>query len=156
MKEKTKKRLLTGGIIIAAVLVIAAVVVCVGVDFAFSKVTDTVEKTMGAEAVSLPVLDENQTIVEGESISVVLDAETMSKLEEKIPISEKLKVLALLAKKLSPEDYSTLLSYATGDVGNGDVKSAYDLMREKLGPEEKQIIKSYYAKYMHLLEEEKK
>lgn len=154
MKKVTKKRLITGLIITFVVLALVAVGVYFAVNFAFSKITDTVGETMSGEAVSLPVLDENKSIIEGESISVVLDLETIKKLEAKIPISEKLKVLGLLAKSLSPEDYSVLLSYAAGDVDNGKIESAYELMREKLGPEEKEIIKEYYAKYMYLLEEE--
>lgn len=156
MKKITKKRLIIGLVIAVVVLALVAVGVAIAVNLAFSKVSDTVGETVGTVAVDLPVLDENKSIIDGQSISVVLDAETIKKLEEKIPISEKLKVLTLLAKKLSPEDYSVLLSYAAGDVDNSKVESAYALMREKLGPEEKEIIKSYYAKYMYLLEEEKK
>lgn len=156
MEKKTKKRLLTGLIIGVVVLALLAGGVFYAVNFVFSKVSDSVGEAINTETVNLPVLDENKAIVEGKTISVTLDAETVKKLEEKIPISEKLKVLALLAKHLTPEDYSVLLSYATGDVDNKKVESAYALMREKLGPEEKEIIKSYYAKYMHLLEEENK
>ena len=156
MKKITKKRLIIGLVIAVVVLALVAVGVAIAVNLAFSKVSDTVGETVGSVAVDLPVLDENKSIIDGQSLSVVLDAETIKKLEEKIPISEKLKVLTLLAKKLSPEDYSVLLSYAAGDVDNSKVESAYALMREKLGPEEKEIIKSYYAKYMYLLEEEKK
>lgn len=123
------------------------------VDFAFSKVTDTVSESMDGEEVSLPLLDENKQIIENQSVSVVLDEETIKALEAKIPISEKLEVLALLAKSLSKEDYSKLMSYAVGGVNDEKFNSAYTLMREKLGPEEKAIIKNYYAKYMYLLEE---
>ena len=104
MKKITKKQLITGIIIAAVVLVIGAVGTYVAVNFVFSKVTESVSESVDGTAVSLPVLDENKTIVQGQSISVVLDAETVKKLEEKIPISEKLKVLTLLAKELSPED----------------------------------------------------
>lgn len=154
MKKITKKRLITILVIAFVVLALVAVGVYVAVNLAFSKMADTMSGSISGVAVELPVLDDSKSIVEGQSISVVLDAETMKKLEEKIPISEKLKVLTLLAKKLSPEDYSALLSYAAGDVDDAKVEAAYALMREKLGDEEKEIIKSYYARYMYLLEEE--
>ena len=154
MEKKTKKRLLTGLIITAVVLAILAGGAYFAVNFVFSKVSDTVGETISTETVNLPVVDENGAILEGQSITITLDVETIKKLEEKIPISEKLKVLALLAQHLTSEDYSMLLSYATGDVNNDEVKAAYELMREKLGPEEKEILRNYYAKYMYLLEEE--
>ena len=153
MEKKTKKRLLTGLIIGAVVLVILAGGAYFAVNFVFSKVSNSVSEAISKETINLPGIDENQSIVP-EGITVTLDAETIEKLEAKIPISEKLKVLALLAKHLTPEDYSVLLSYATGNVNNDKVAAAYDLMKEKLGPEEKEIIKNYYAKYIHLLEEE--
>lgn len=123
------------------------------IDYIFSRVSETVEKTLEKETVSLPVLDENNQIVENKNISVVLDEETIKELEKKIPISEKLEVLSLLAKSLSKEDYKILLSYAVGGVNDKKFDSAYDLMRQRLGPEEKAIIKGYYAKYIHLLDE---
>lgn len=123
------------------------------VNYIFSQVSETVGETLKDETVSLPVLDENNQIAKDKSISVVLSAEIVKKLEAKIPISEKLEVLTLLAKTLSKEDYEVLLSYAVGGVNDKKFNSAYALMREKLGPEEKAIIKGYYAKYIHLLDE---
>lgn len=152
MEKKTKKRLLIVLIITASIVILALVGGYVAVNYVFSKVTDSVSEVIDGEEVELPVLDANQQIVEGESVNVVLDADTIKELESKIPISEKMEVLALLAKSLSPEDYSVLLSYAVGGVNNEKFDAAYTLLRERLGPEEKAIIKSYYAKYIHLLD----
>ena len=152
MQKKTKKRLLIALIITVSIVILALVGGYVAVNYVFSKVTDSVSEVIDGEEVELPVLDANQQIVEGESVNVVLDADTIKELESKIPISEKMEVLALLAKSLSPEDYSVLLSYAVGGVNNEKFDAAYTLLRERLGPEEKAIIKSYYAKYIHLLD----
>jgi len=152
VQKKTKKRLLIALIITASIVILALVGGYVAVNYVFSKVTDSVSEVIDGEEVELPVLDANQQIVEGESVNVVLDADTIKELESKIPISEKMEVLALLAKSLSPEDYSVLLSYAVGGVNNEKFDAAYTLLRERLGPEEKAIIKSYYAKYIHLLD----
>lgn len=152
MEKKTKKRLLIALIITVSIVILALVGGYVAVNYVFSKVTDSVSEVIDGEEVELPVLDANQQIVEGESVNVVLDADTIKELESKIPISEKMEVLALLAKSLSPEDYSVLLSYAVGGVNNEKFDAAYTLLRERLGPEEKAIIKSYYAKYIHLLD----
>ena len=153
MEKKTKKRLLTALIITVSVIALLLVGAYVTVNYIFSKVTDSVGQMISGETVSLPVLDENQQIIEGESVTVVLDEATIKKLESKIPISAKMEVLALLAKSLSPEDYSLLLSYAVGGVNDKKFDSAYALLRDRLSQEEKNIIKSYYAKYLHLLEE---
>lgn len=148
-----KKKILTITIIVSLVLVLVLVGGYFAVDKMFSKVTETVGETMSGETVDLPVLDDNKQIVKGENISVVLDEKTIKELEAKIPISEKLEILALLAQSLDPKDYSTLLSYATGGVNNEKFNKAYQLMRESLEPEEKEKIKGYYAKYIHLLDE---
>ena len=151
--SKKKKKLLITLIIIAVVLLLALGGVYIAVNYVFSQVSETVTKTTEGESVTLPVLDENNQVVENQNVSVILDEEAMEKIEAKIPINEKLAVLTLLAKSLSAEDYSTLISYAVGGVNEEKFNSAYALMREKLGPEEKAIIKSYYAKYAYLLEE---
>ena len=153
MQKKTKKRLLTALIITVSVIALLLAGAYVAVNFVFSRVTDSVSGVIEGEAVDLPVLDENQQIVEGKSVTVVLDEATIKELESKIPISEKMEVLALLAKSLSPEDYSVLLSYATSGVNDEKFDAAYSLLRERLGQEEKNIIKGYYAKYLYLLEE---
>lgn len=152
MQKKTKKRLLIALIITVSVIALILVGGYLAVNYMFSKVTDSVSEVISGEEVDLPVLDANQQIVEGKSVTVVLDADTIKELESKIPISEKMEVLALLAKSLSPEDYSVLLSYAVGGVNNQKFDAAYKLLKERLGPEEKAVIKSYYAKYIHLLD----
>lgn len=150
---KKKKRLIIVLISIAVVLLLALLGIYIATNYIFSRVTETVGETMQGETVTLPVLDDKSQIVDDKNISVVLDEKTMKELEAKIPISEKLEVLTMLAKSLSSEDYSTLVGYAAGGVNNEKFNAAYALMREKLGPEEKQKIKSYYAKYIYLLEE---
>lgn len=150
---KKKKRILITLIIVFFVIVLLLIGAYFMINGLFSKVTDTVGEVLSGEKVALPVLDENQQIIKDKNISVVLDEETIKALEAKIPISEKLEVLAMLAKSLDPDDYSTLLSYAAGGVNNEKFNAAYSLLREKLSDENKEKIKSYYAKYMYLLEE---
>ena len=154
MTKKNKKLLIISAILIG-VIALGIVGTYIAVDTVFSKVTETVGKTMEetGEAVDLPVLDNTNVIDKTKHISVVLDAETMKKLESKVSVSDKLAVLGILAKSLSQEDYQTLLSYAVGGVDNKKFKAAYELIRTRLGQKEKDQIKSYYAKYIHLLEE---
>lgn len=149
-----KKKLLIISIILICVIATLAVGTYIAVDLTFSKVTETVGKTMEetGEAVDLPVLDNNNVVDKTKHISVVLDAETMKKLESKVSVSDKLAVLGILAKSLSKEDYETLLSYAVGGVDNKKFKAAYELIRTRLGQEQKDQIKAYYAKYLHLLD----
>lgn len=151
MQKKTKKRLLIALIIFLVVVVLLVIGAFVAINYMFSKVTDSVAETMSGEVVSMPVVDENNTVVPGKTVEIVLDADKIKQLESKISVSDKLAVLGLLAQNLSVDDYSTLLSYATG-VDNSKVEAAFQLMREKLTPEVKEQIKSYYAKYIHLLE----
>ncbi|MBO5733305.1 MAG: hypothetical protein J6R66_00250 [Clostridia bacterium] len=151
MQKKTKKRLLIALIIFLVVVVLLVIGAFVAINYMFSKVTDSVAETMSGEVVSMPVVDENNTVVPGKTVEIVLDADKIKQLESKISVSDKLAVLGLLAQNLSADDYSTLLSYATG-VDNSKVEAAFQLMREKLTPEVKEEIKSYYAKYIHLLE----
>lgn len=155
MQQKTRKKLLIISIILVIVLVIGTVGTYIAVNTVFSKVTETVGKSLdeAGEAVALPVLDSNNAVDKTKHISVVLDAETIKKLESKVSVSDKLAVLGILAKSLSKEDYQTLLSYAVGGVDNKKFKAAYELIRTRLGQKEKDQIKSYYAKYLHLLEE---
>jgi len=151
LQKKTKKRLLIALIIFLVVVVLLVIGAFVAINYMFSKVTDSVAETMSGEVVSMPVVDENNTVVPGKTVEIVLDADKIKQLESKISVSDKLAVLGLLAQNLSVDDYSTLLSYATG-VDNSKVEAAFQLMREKLTPEVKEQIKSYYAKYIHLLE----
>ncbi len=155
MTKKTKKKLLIISTILATVILVGTVGTYIVANMAFSKITETVGKSMEetGEAIDLPVLDNNNVIDKTKHISVVLDAETMKKLESKVSVSDKLAVLGILAKSLSAEDYQTLLSYAVGGVNNKKFKAAYELIRTRLGQEQKDQIKSYYAKYLHLLEE---
>lgn len=152
---KNKKKLLIISIILVVALIVGTVGTYIAVNTVFSKVTETVGETMeeAGEAVALPVLDNNNVVDKTKHISVVLDAETVKKLESKVSVSDKLAVLGILAKSLSKEDYQTLLSYAVGGVDNKKFKAAYELIRTRLGQKEKDQIKSYYAKYLHLLEE---
>ena len=150
------KRLLIIISIVIVVVLLALNVVYIATNYIFSEMTDVVGEAVSGESVALPVLDNNDKVDKDKSISVVLDEETMDKLESKIPISVKLEVLTMLAKNLSKEDYATLMSYAAGGVNNEKFNAAYSLMRKKLSPEIKEKVKRYYAEYMYLLEEEKK
>ena len=152
---KKKKKLLITAVILAVVIILGTVGTLIAVNLTFSKVTQTVGETMeeSGEAVDLPVLDSNNAVDKNGHISVVLDAQTMKKLESKISVADKMAVLSILAKSLSAEDYKTLISYAVGGVDNEKFRAAYELIRTRLGREEKEKIKSYYAKYLHLLEE---
>lgn len=152
---KKKKKLLIIAIALASVIILGTVGTYIAVNTAFSKVTESVGKTMEetGEAVDLPVLDNKNAVDKTKHISVVLDVKTMKKLESKVSVSDKLAVLGILAKSLSKDDYQTLLSYAVGGVDNKKFKAAYELIRTRLGQREKDQIKSYYAKYLHLLEE---
>lgn len=151
--NKLKKRSVIILIVVSAILLLAVGTSYIAVNYIFSEISETVGESIDGETVILPVLDENKQIAKDKNISVVLDEEAIKKIEAKIPVSEKLKVLALLAKSLSPEDYKKLISYGVGGVNNEKFNSAYALMRENLGPKEKEIVKSYYAKYSYLLEE---
>ncbi len=148
-----KKRLSIITSVVVAVILLVIGGIYIATNYIFSEVTDAVGESMKDEVVELPVLDNNENVDDKKSISVVLDEETMDELEAKIPISVKLEVLTMLAKNLSKEDYSTLVSYAAGGVDNEKFNAAYSLMREKLSPDVKEKVKSYYAKYMYLLEE---
>ncbi len=150
-----KKKIRPVMVLIDVVVILLLLATCLGivVDMAFSKVSNVVGEAVSGEAIQIPVVGEDNLIVEGESLSVVLNAEIIKELEAKIPIADKVEILALLAQSLNPEDYKTLMSYAAGDINNETFSAAYNLMREKLGPQEKEIIKSYYAKYIHLLEQ---
>ncbi len=122
-------------------------------DKVFTKVSKTVGETMKGEIVSMPVVDENNTVVNGKTIDIVLDEDKINQLESKVSVADKIAVLSILAKNLSKEDYQTLVSYAVGGVTNEKLSLALDLMRKKLSQEQKDQIKSYYAKYINLLEE---
>ena len=153
MKSKTKKRLLICGIILIALTGIGAISFRVAVNTVFSKVTqsigdsDLLKNEAGEMIFQIPASDGSETV------DVHIDSETLTRLEEEIPVGDKYNVLMLLANALPQEEYSLLLSYITGGISKDEFDSAYSIMRKNLSKEEKAEIKAYYAKYLHLLEE---
>jgi len=153
LKGKTKKRLLIALVIFVVLAIVATVASYFAVDRAFTKVSQSVGESLSGEVVAMPVVDENNTVVKDKTINVVLDEEKVNILESKVSVADKIAVLSILAKNLSKEDYQTLISYAVGGVTNEKLSKAMDLMRKKLSQEQKDQIKSYYAKYLKYLEE---
>ncbi len=155
MEKKTKKRLLIAGIILVVIAVIGTVVLYFGVNMAFSKVTQTITESDLLKdengIVELPVV---ATESEGtESVQVELTPEVIQKLESKISVADKFAVLMILKDALPASEYDKLLSLLTGGVSQNEVSDAYAMMRENLTQEQKDQIKGYYAKYMHLLDQ---
>ncbi len=153
MRSKTKKRLLICGIILIALTGIGVISFHVVVNTVFSKVTqsigdsDLLKNEAGEMIFQIPASDGSETV------DVHIDSETLTRLEEEIPVGDKYNVLMLLANALPQEEYSLLLSYITGGISKDEFDSAYSIMRKNLSKEEKAEIKAYYAKYLHLLEE---
>lgn len=148
-----KKKLRTILIIVLLFVVVLGTGSYFLLDKVFTRVSETVGETIKGEIVSMPVVDKNNTVVNGKTIDVVLDEDKINQLESKVSVADKIAVLSILAKNLSKEDYKTLMSYAVGGVTNKKLSLALDLMRKKLSQEQKDQIKSYYAKYINLLEE---
>ena len=155
MEKKTKKRLLIAGMILVTVAVIGTVVLYFGVNMAFSKVTQTISDSDllkdGNGEVELPVVstgDEN-----AESVQVELTPEVIRQLESKISVADKFAVLMILKDALPASEYDKMLGLLTGGVSQNEISEAYAMMRENLTQEQKDQIKGYYAKYMHLLDQ---
>ena len=157
MKQSTKKRLLIAGVVLAVLVIAGIVVVNVAVNKMFSKVTQTISESdllKDEGSVELPVLpEENDNENAEENIKIKLDAETMKQLESKISLGDKFAVLSLLAKALPSEEYSRLLSFAAGGISREELSEALQILRENLTDDQKEQIKQYYSKYLHLLEE---
>ena len=135
--------------------IVGTVAVYFAVNTVFSKVTQTISESdlmqNENQEVELPVLSEGgQT---GEKIQADMNAENMKKLESKISFADKFAVLTLLASALPSEKYSELMAMTSGGVTQEEISEAYQILRENLTPEQKDQVKQYYGKYLHLLEE---
>ncbi|WP_249313690.1 hypothetical protein [Congzhengia minquanensis] len=156
MKKSTKKRLLIAGIVFAVLVIGGVVAFNVAVNKMFSKVTQTISDSdllKDNGSVELPVVTEGNDAGPAENLKIKLDAETMKRLESKISVSDKFAVLSLLAKALPSEEYSRLLSFAKDGISQEELTQAMQILQENLTDENKEQIKQYYSKYLHLLEE---
>lgn len=155
MEKKTKKRLLIAGIILVVLAVIGTVVFYVGVNMAFSKVTQTITESELLKdengSVELPVVTPAED--PKESVQVELTPDMIQQLEANISVADKFAVLMILKDALPASEYDKLLGLLTGGVSQSEVSEAYAMMRENLTQEQKDQIKGYYAKYMHLLDQ---
>ena len=156
MKKTTKKRLLIAGIVFAVLVIGGVVAFNVAVNKMFSKVTQTISDSdllKDNGSVELPAVTEGNDAGPAENLKIELNAETMKRLESKISVSDKFAVLSLLAKALPSEEYSRLLSFAKGGISQEELTQAMQILQENLTDENKEQIKQYYLKYLHLLEE---
>ena len=156
VKKSTKKRLLIAGIVFAVLVIGGVVAFNVAVNKMFSKVTQTISDSdllKDNGSVELPVVTEGNDAGPAENLKIKLDAETMKRLESKISVSDKFAVLSLLAKALPSEEYSRLLSFAKDGISQEELTQAMQILQENLTDENKEQIKQYYSKYLHLLEE---
>ena len=161
MKRTTKKSLMIACVSLLVLVVLGAALFRFAVDRMFLKVTQTIgeqgllnsvsvgeENPQDAqEDILLPSVDTT-----GDGQKARLDAETVKMLQQKVSASDKLAVLSLLAKALPQQEYSRLLSFAGNGVSQEEMSTAIQVLRQHLSKEDKQQIKQYYAKYLHLLE----
>ena len=155
VKKSTKKRLLIAGVVFVVLVIGGIAAFHVTVNKMFSKVTQTISESdllKDEGNVELPVITEGNAADAADSLKIKLDADTMKKLESKISVGDKFAVLSLLAKALPSEEYSRLLSFASGGISQEELTQAMQILRENLTDEDKKQIKQYYLKYLHLLE----
>lgn len=156
MNKTTKKRLIIAGIVLVFVVVGGVSAFHVAVNTMFSKMTQTISENdllQEKDATSSEQTTEDDEIIGG--LPKQMDAETIKALESKVSVSDKYAALSLLAKALPKEEYSKIISFASGGVTKDEFNQAMQILKENLKEEDKEKIKQYYAKYMHLLEEEK-
>lgn len=153
--KKSTKRILVAGIVLMGIAIVGTIAAYIAVNTAFSKVTNTIGESdllqNEGEKIELPVVSEGAKT--GESIQVEMNAEAMQKIETEISVADKVAVLALLVKALPPEEYSRILKMAAGGVTQEEFSQCYAIMKKHLTRDQKEQIKQYYAKYLHLLEE---
>ncbi len=153
MKKSTKKRLLIAGIVLAVLIAAGIVGFHVTVNKMFSKVTQTISESdllKDEDAAHLPVPPENAG---ADDFKVKLNADALKRLESKISVGDKFAVLSLLAKALPADEYSRLLSFVSGGISQEELSEAMQILRDNLTDGQKEEIKQYYFKYLHLLEE---
>ncbi len=79
--------------------------------------------------------------------------ETVKKLNDKISRSDKLAVLAIIARAIPQDTYNTLLSMTNGGISRAEISRAYSILSKSLSAKDKGAIYSYYSKYAYLLDE---
>ncbi len=157
MKKTGKHTLLIVGIILVVLAVLGTIGFRALVNTLFSKVTQSIGETNILQNESgkliLPKLSEDGSrISENESVTVELDADSLNALEEKISVQDKFQVLAILANALPREEYEKILAYSVDGISQEEFSECYAIMKKNLTDEQKEQIKQYYAKYLHLLE----
>lgn len=89
----------------------------------------------------------------GVSGSMKFSAEKLKELEKSVSMGDKLAVMAIIGRALSPEDYQTLLAMTGGGITQEEIGRAYSILSKSLSTEDKSKIYEYYAKYAYLLQD---
>ncbi|NMB96860.1 MAG: hypothetical protein GYA02_09670 [Clostridiaceae bacterium] len=86
--------------------------------------------------------------------STEVTPDKVKEIEKKVSSKDKLKAVNIIMSKLDSSDISTLMSIAFGgDTTEEKIYKAKQIIREKVTEEEKDILKSLFYKYEHLLYE---
>ena len=80
-------------------------------------------------------------------------AEKVKELEKSVSMGDKLAVMAIIGRALSPEDYQTLLAMTGGGITQEEIGRAYSILSKSLSTQDKSKIYEYYAKYAYLLQD---
>lgn len=156
MKKSTSKKLLIACAIAIVLIVCCIVGFRVAVNNMFSKVTQTIN---GSEILKTETqMESDETSDNGEDGGaednlLMFDREKLKEIESKISVNDKLAVLSILTKALPADEYSKILSYASGGFSKEEISDAYRIVKENLTDEQKAQIMEYYAKYSYLLKE---
>ena len=156
MNKAEKKPLLIIGIVLVVLAVLGTIGFHIVVNTMFSKVTESIGESNlfknEAGKLVLPVLTEDgKHIDHDETLTVELDADSLNGIESKISVQDKFAVLAILANALPKEEYEKILAYSADGISQEEFSKCYAIMKENLTDEQKEQIKQYYAKYLHLL-----
>lgn len=89
----------------------------------------------------------------GVSGSMKFSAEKVKELEKSVSMGDKLAVMAIIGRALSPEDYQTLLAMTGGGITQEEIGRAYSILSKSLSTQDKSKIYEYYAKYAYLLQD---
>ncbi|MBQ3226645.1 MAG: hypothetical protein IJB48_06265 [Clostridia bacterium] len=180
-KMKRWKKILLWVLIPVLILTAMQITYNCVVDFIFYKATEALlQSPSSTESIELkentsteaelPIGEEGENPPEqsGENAPDILDAaakkhkvtaklsftpEQVKKLNDKISRSDKLAVLAIIARAIPQEAYNTLLSMTNGGITRAEISRAYSILSKNLSTEDKSAIYSYYSKYVYLLEE---
>lgn len=74
--------------------------------------------------------------------------ETIAEIKDQITFSDRMAAAALVMKRLSPSDISTLTQLAAGDITREKMEQGKQLIYSRFTPEEVQQIKDLYYKYI--------